>query len=105
MGAYLKKSFKVGPVRLNLSKSGVGASVGVKGARIGKRPNGSQYVHVGRKGFYYRKELGKSTSNTKTTQTGSDSYFTEGLIIMAVIIGGIIVLGYLWAFVSAFMKM
>ena len=41
MGFYIRKSFKIGPVKLNLSKSGIGTSVGVKGLRIGQRPNGS----------------------------------------------------------------
>jgi hypothetical protein len=59
MGSYIKKSFKVGPFRFNLSKSGIGTSFGVKGARIGVRPNGRAYSHVGRFGLYHRQELGK----------------------------------------------
>ncbi len=55
MGMYIRKSLKVGPIRVNLSKSGVGVSAGVKGARIGVRPDGATYVHVGRGGIYYRK--------------------------------------------------
>ena len=57
MGFFIRKSFKIGPIRMNLSKSGIGYSVGVKGARIGKRPNGSTYFHGGRYGLYYREEL------------------------------------------------
>ena len=34
MGFYLRKSFRAGPIRFNLSKRGIGASVGVTGARI-----------------------------------------------------------------------
>lgn len=34
MGFYIRKSFGLGPVRLNLSKRGIGTSVGMKGARI-----------------------------------------------------------------------
>jgi hypothetical protein len=34
MGWFLRKFFRVGPLRLNLSKQGIGASVGVKGARL-----------------------------------------------------------------------
>src|SRR5881396_3921330 len=56
MGWYLRKSFNFGPVRLNLSRSGLGASFGVTGARIGIGPRGS-YVHVGRGGLYYRQSL------------------------------------------------
>jgi len=42
MGIYLRKSFKVGPIRFNLSKSGLGVSLGVKGLRYGVRPDGSK---------------------------------------------------------------
>jgi hypothetical protein len=56
MGFYIRKSFNFGPLRLNLSRSGLGASVGVKGTRIGVGPRGS-YVHVGRGGLYYRQTL------------------------------------------------
>ena len=57
MGWYLKKAFKIGPfLRLNLSKSGVGFSFGVKGARIGRGPRGT-YVAAGREGIYYRQSL------------------------------------------------
>lgn len=57
MGFYLRKSFGFGPFRLNLSKSGLGASFGVKGARIGINPKGRGYVHAGRAGFYFREAL------------------------------------------------
>ena len=56
MGFYLRKSVRVGPLRFNLSKSGVGVSAGVKGFRLGTGPRGN-YVHVGRGGLYYRKTL------------------------------------------------
>jgi len=56
MGFYIRKALKVGPLRFNLSKSGVGASAGVRGFRIGTGPCGN-YVHIGRGGLYYRKSL------------------------------------------------
>jgi hypothetical protein len=56
MGFYLRKSIKVGPLRFNLSKSGVGVSAGVKGLRFGVGPRGN-YVHMGRGGLYYRATL------------------------------------------------
>ena len=40
MGFRYRKSIKLGPFRLNLSKKGVGISAGVKGARIGVGPRG-----------------------------------------------------------------
>ncbi|MBN2579097.1 MAG: DUF4236 domain-containing protein [Pirellulales bacterium] len=60
MGYYLRKSFRIGPVRFNLSKSGIGVSAGVKGARFGVRPDGRSYVHAGRYGLYFRQELGRN---------------------------------------------
>jgi Protein of unknown function (DUF4236) len=56
MGFYIRKGFNFGPLRLNLSRSGLGASFGVKGARVGVGPRGS-YVHMGRGGLYYRQTL------------------------------------------------
>lgn len=56
MGFYIRKAFSFGPLRFNLSRSGLGASFGVTGARIGIGPRG-RYVHVGRGGLYYRQSL------------------------------------------------
>ncbi|HJQ36687.1 MAG TPA: DUF4236 domain-containing protein [Thermoanaerobaculia bacterium] len=53
MPFYLRKSVSVGPIRFNLSGSGVGVSAGVAGFRVGTGPRGN-YVHVGRRGVYYR---------------------------------------------------
>ncbi|HUG00635.1 MAG TPA: DUF4236 domain-containing protein [Longimicrobiales bacterium] len=58
MGLYLRKSFRMGPVRFNLSKSGIGTSFGVRGARVGVNPQGRSYVHAGRYGVYARRSLG-----------------------------------------------
>lgn len=56
MAFYVRKSVSVGPFRFNLSKSGIGASVGVPGLRVGTGPRGN-YVHAGMGGFYYRSTL------------------------------------------------
>jgi hypothetical protein len=57
MSFYIRKPFRVGSfLRLNLSKSGIGASLGVKGFRLGTGPRGP-YIHAGRYGLYYRKFL------------------------------------------------
>ena len=53
MGFYIRKYVQSGPFRLNLSKSGLGVSVGVPGFRVGSGPRGN-YVHMGRYGVYYR---------------------------------------------------
>jgi hypothetical protein len=59
MGFYVRKSIKAGPFRYNLSKSGVGVSVGVPGFRVGTGPRGN-YVRAGKGGVYYRATLGGS---------------------------------------------
>jgi hypothetical protein len=56
MGFYIRKSVKVGPLRFNLSKSGIGISAGIPGFRIGTGPRGN-YVHMGAGGLYYRQSL------------------------------------------------
>lgn len=40
MGFRFRKSIKIGPVRVNFSKKGVGYSVGTKGYRVTKRTDG-----------------------------------------------------------------
>jgi hypothetical protein len=57
MGFYIRKSISAGPFRFNLSRTGVGMSVGVKGFRVGRSPRGN-YVHMGRGGLYYSASLG-----------------------------------------------
>ncbi|ESX03672.1 membrane protein [Mesorhizobium sp. LSJC268A00] len=59
MGFYVRKSISAGPFRFNFSSGGVGASVGVKGLRIGTGPRG-HYIHAGVGGLYYRGTLGKA---------------------------------------------
>jgi len=56
MGWYLRKSFGFGSLRVNLSKSGIGYSLGVRGARIGVNSRGT-YIRMGRGGVYYQKYL------------------------------------------------
>jgi hypothetical protein len=64
MGWYIRKSFNAGPFRLNLSRSGLGASFGVRGARVGTGPRGS-YIHMGVGGLYYRQSLGNQNNSVQ----------------------------------------
>jgi len=64
MGFYLRKGFNFGPLRVNLSKSGLGLSAGVTGARLGVSSQGRAYVHGGRHGLYYRKNLPTGSKST-----------------------------------------
>ena len=67
MGFYLRKHFNFGPLRVNLSKGGVGLSAGVTGARVGVNKRGV-YVHGGREGVYYRKQLRTASDGNASTQ-------------------------------------
>lgn len=57
MGFYIRKALRLGPLRINLSRHGVGYSVGIRGARIGRTAQGRAYVQAGRGGLYYRKHV------------------------------------------------
>ena len=44
MGFTYRKSVNLGPFRVNLSKSGLGYSVGGRGFRVGTTPRGKRYT-------------------------------------------------------------
>jgi hypothetical protein len=104
MGWFLRKSFRVGPLRLNLSKRGIGASVGVKGARLGVDATGKPYAAGGRYGLYFRQRLGPSRTAQAVGEIGSsrqgETAHPSGrrwwvLVILALLIG--IILGVVLA--------
>jgi hypothetical protein len=62
MGWSFRKSTSFGPFRLNFSRSGLGLSLGVKGARISVNNHGT-YVNLGTNGIHYRQRIdGKNAS-------------------------------------------
>lgn len=71
MGFRFRKSIKLGPARINLSKSGVGYSVGGKGFRVTKKATGGTRTtaSIPGTGFSYVKETEKKESNYTPTQT------------------------------------
>ena len=85
MPFYLRKSVRVGPLRFNLSQSGIGVSTGIPGFRIGVGPRGN-YVHAGRGGVYYRATLPPGNNapprpryrDTPASQTGGGNRATVG---------------------------
>jgi hypothetical protein len=83
MSFYLREGISVGPVNFNFSKSGVGASIGVEGFRLGAGPKGA-YVHVGKNPIRYRKykQFGSSKPGSKaeydTSQKQDDQKQDEG---------------------------
>lgn len=93
MGFYLRKSFRAGPLRINLSKSGLGLSAGVTGARVGIGPRGT-YVHAGRGGLYYRQNLSSGQSTRRTTDQNEGC---ATLLIAAIALGiGVWILSWLF---------
>ena len=66
MGFRFKKSIKAGPVRVNLSKSGVGYSVGWKGFRVTKKASGGvrTTASIPGTGVSYVKDSGGSQKQT-----------------------------------------
>lgn len=83
MGFNFRKSINLGSgIRINLSKSGIGASVGVKGARIGTGPRGTRVTgSLPGTGLYYSKNIGKTSA---TEQASSES--KSGLKFLFVIL-------------------
>nr|DAU01381.1 MAG TPA: Protein of unknown function (DUF4236) [Caudoviricetes sp.] len=69
MGFFFRKRFRLCKgIDLNLSKNGVGVSVGVKGFRISRNAKGQTYLNCGSNGMYYRKRLDKSNTDLNTDE-------------------------------------
>lgn len=90
MGFSFRKSVKLGPMRLNLSKKGVGVSTGVKGARVSVGPRGTQ-LSVGGGGLYYKTKLGKMKSSVRAPPapyyTPAQQLSPEAAVALSVIPG------------------
>ncbi len=74
MGLRFRKSFKLAPgLRLNMSKSGFGFSVGPRGASVSFGPRGT-YQNINLPGgFSFRNRVGDTASQSNTTSGSSDS--------------------------------
>ena len=73
MPFYVRKAFKFGPFRFNLSKSGVGTSVGVKGLRVGEKPDGQSVSSRRERWLYLRENLGTKPKQFVSGNEVSDS--------------------------------
>lgn len=91
MPFFIRKSFSLGPLRLNLSQHGIGYSVGVKGARIGQQANGTPYVYGGRYGLYYRERFGSHRPGSVSSGPLDFFLIALGLALAAAIVFGLIV--------------
>ncbi len=65
MGWSFRRSVNLGPLRINLSRSGVGYSVGGRGFRTGVRAGGRRYstLSIPGTGIRYQTGGGRSTSS------------------------------------------
>jgi Protein of unknown function (DUF4236) len=93
MGFYIRKSVSLGPLRFNFSKSGVGISAGVKGARLGVNARGKRYLHAGRYGIYYRELLPDQTEPGEHDAIGAGIGWALFVIIVAALFVAFKILG------------
>jgi hypothetical protein len=62
-----RKTKSFGPLRVNLSKSGLSFSLGVKGARLSFGKRGT-FLNLSKGGFYYRKKIGSPKFNASANE-------------------------------------
>lgn len=77
MGLSFRKSFNMGPLRVNLSGAGVGVSAGVRGARVAVGPRGT-YVTLSAGGFRYQRKLDSSPQKESPAVLPSPSVLSAG---------------------------
>jgi hypothetical protein len=91
MGWSFRRSKSFGLFRLNFSKSGVGYSFGVPGARIGVNAKGKKYVRGGipGTGLYYQSSLPDAQPGQAPQSTSSLSPL--GILVALIVVGVIII--------------
>jgi hypothetical protein len=97
MAWRFRKSLKLGPVRLNLSKSGIGYSIGGRGFRVGKDAKGRSYTaaSIPGTGLYSRtySRAAKATAppTLSAGATGAQPDSGRGLALFLLFAGGVLV--------------
>jgi Protein of unknown function (DUF4236) len=92
MSFYLRTSIRLGPVRVGVSKSGIGVSAGIPGLRLGVGPRGT-YVRLGAAGVSYRAAAGGRRSRRRpvsgpASATNSMASFVEpGQVMLSDVTG------------------
>jgi hypothetical protein len=99
MGWGLRRSIKLGPLKLNFSKSGVGYSVGARGFRVGKDAKGRSYTaaSIPGTGLYNRTYAGKGAAAGGDAAPGPGTLPQQRTgngpaLVVAFIAGGLLVL-------------
>ncbi|MDP9049935.1 MAG: DUF4236 domain-containing protein [Acidobacteriota bacterium] len=97
MAWHFRRSLKLGPLRLNFSKSGIGYSAGVRGFRVGQDARGRTYTaaSIPGTGLYNRQYSGVSKpiaqSAANPTSTSPPSGTGNGLkLFIAFMLGGVV---------------
>ena len=101
MAWRFRKSIKLGPLRLNLSKSGIGTSIGVRGFRVGTDAKGRSYTaaSIPGTGLYERKYSKQGGSAVHAAvpaegtpeRRGNGAGFALGILLLAFMAGGLVV--------------
>jgi hypothetical protein len=101
MGWGFRRSVKFGPLRLNLSKSGIGYSVGVRGFRVGKDEKGRSYTSesIPGTGLYSRNYSGSAPGESSPGAIVQSPAVTEQrsggngrTVVLAFLAGGVLTL-------------
>lgn len=88
MGWSYRKSFSVGPFRVNMSKSGVGYSVGGRGFRTGVRANGRRYTTASLPGTGLR--YTKTSGGRRAARPRAERPRATGcLVVLAITVAGL----------------
>jgi hypothetical protein len=101
MAWRFRKSIKLGPLRFNLSKSGIGTSIGVRGFRVGTDAKGRSYTaaSIPGTGIYNRtySSQGKAADGNAAGMPGAPAGrdsgigLVVGMLALAFMAGGLVV--------------
>jgi len=105
MAWSFRKSFNLGPFRLNLSKKGAGLSVGARGLRIGRDARGRDYSQISIPGtgiynrqYYSDQKRGQVTRSIQASQKTAPRSSLVGKLVFVLFAGGAV----LWVLVRLF---
>jgi Protein of unknown function (DUF4236) len=97
MAWHFRRSLNLGPLKVNLSKSGVGYSVGVRGFRAGRNAKGTAYTaaSIPGTGIYNRQYYGASKPLAQRLQSPASAPPQTGTgnglkLLIAFLAGGVV---------------
>lgn len=102
MGIRFRKSKKIGPVRVTVSKSGVGYSVGAKGLRVTQKADGGTRttMSIPGTGISDVKESGKSSERKNISEEKQEKTDNKGCCYIAILFPIFIVICFFIATIS-----